>query len=151
MPPALQSLARAVLLSFVAVGVLALVAGFAASYLRGAWKQVLVLGLVALLAAPRWGSTAELLQDVAMNWAGLLLLWWAAQRIFRFNFLAYLLTSLLLVLTNDASELLRQPNYYFRTNGALLLVAALLLLLWPLLKWRLGGTQTSPRVSDSAT
>ena len=59
-PPALQALAGAVMSSFIAAGILALVAGFASFYLHEAWKQILSLGVLAFLAAPRWGSAAEL-------------------------------------------------------------------------------------------
>jgi membrane protease YdiL (CAAX protease family) len=147
-PPALQALASAVMFSFVAVGVLALVAGFASSYLRGAASQALVLGLLAFVAAPRWGSAAELLQNVAIGWAGLLLLWWAVRRVLRFNVLGYFLTVALLVLANAAAELLRQPNFYFRANGALLAAVAVALLLWPLLAWRRGGGSPSARADS---
>jgi hypothetical protein len=147
-PPALQALASAVIFSFVAVGVLALAAGFASSYLRGTWNPALVLGVLAFVAAPRWGSAAELLQIVMIGWAALLLLWWTVQRVFRFNLLGYFLTVALLVLANAAAELLRQPNLYFRVNGALLVAAALALLLWPLLAWRRSGAAT-PTDADS--
>jgi hypothetical protein len=139
-PPALQTMARAVMFGLIALGVLALAAGFASSYLRETWKQVLLIGLLALLAAPRWGSTAELLQNTIVGWVALLLLWWAVRRVFRFNMLAYFLTAALLVLANAAAELLRQPNSYFHANGAVLLAAALALLLWPFLAWRRAGT-----------
>jgi hypothetical protein len=135
----LQALASAVMFTFVSVGVLALATGFASSYLRGAWNQALALGVLAFVAAPRWGSSAELLQNVMLGWAALLLLWWTVQRAFRFNLLGYFLTVALLVLVNAAAELLRQPNLYFRANGALLVAVALALLLWPLLAWRRGS------------
>jgi hypothetical protein len=142
-PPALQVLAGAVIFSFIAIGLLALAAGFASCYLRDAWKQALVLGLLALLAAPRWGSTAELLQNFLAGWAALLLLWWAAHHVFRFNVLAYFLTGVLLMLANAVAELLRQPNFYFRANGGVLLAAGLALLLWTWRAWRRGGRETA--------
>jgi hypothetical protein len=135
-PPALQVVAVAIMFSFTAVGILALVAGFALSHLHDAWKQVLAMGLLAFLAAPRWGSSAELLQNILFGWVALLLLWWAARRVFRFNLLGYLLMAALLLLASDAAHLLRQPNTYFRANGAVLIAAALALLLWPFVSWR---------------
>jgi hypothetical protein len=128
---------------FVAIGLLALAAGFAACYVRAAWKQALALGLLAFLAAPRWGSTAELLQNFLLGWAALLLLWWAAHRIFRFNLHAYFLTAALLLLASAAAELLRQPNSYFRANGSLLLATALALLVWTWRAWRRAGREAA--------
>jgi hypothetical protein len=150
-PPALQALARAIMFGVVAVGVLALVAGFASSYLGGAWKQVLALGVLAVLLAPRWGSAAELLQNTLVGWAALLLLWWAIRRVVRFNALAYFLIVALLALANAAADLLRQPNFYFRANGAILLASALALLLWPLLAWRGGLSKAQTNTNDSST
>jgi hypothetical protein len=135
-PPALQVLAGAVMSSVVSLGILALLAGFASMYLRDTWKQVLAMGALAFLAAPRWGSSAELLQNVLFGAAGLFLLWWAVRRVFRFNVLSYLLMGALLMLASNAAQLLRQPNTYYRANGALLVAAALVLLVWPLVSWR---------------
>ena len=136
--PALQVLAGAVTQSFIAIGVLALAAGFASWYLRGAWKQASLLGLLALLGAPRWGSAGDLLQNVLIGWAGLLLIWWAAHRVVRFNLLGYFLAAALPILAAAAAELLRQPNFYFRTNGWALVAAAVALLLWPVISWQRG-------------
>ena len=149
--PALQSLASAAMFSFIAVGVLALAAGFAHSHLRGAWKQTLLLGLLAFLAAPRWGSPGDLVQNFVMGWTVLLLLWWAVRRVVPFNLLGYFLATTLLLLATSAVQLLRQPNTYFRANGWALMAAAAILLLWPLGSWRRGprapavvGTGDSP-------
>jgi len=143
-PPALQALAAAAIVSFTTIAVLALVAGFASAYFRDAWKQVLLLGVVAFLAAPRWGSSGELVQNIVLGWAALLLFWWLARHGLRFNVLAYFLMLVLTMFANAASELLRQPNFYFRANGALLLAVALALLLWPFLAWRRGAPEAVP-------
>ena len=135
------------MVSFIAIGVLALAAGFASAYLRETWKQALVLGLLALLAAPRWGSAGDLVQNFVMGWALLLLLWWAARRIVRFNLLGYFLAAALLLLATSAVQFLRQPNAYFRANGWALVAAASVLLLWPLGSWHRGARV--PNVADS--
>jgi hypothetical protein len=142
-PPALQVMARAVMFGFIAIGVLALAAGFTAGYMRETWKQISALGVLAILAAPRWGSPGELLQNTLVGWAALLLLWWVVHRILRFNLLAYFLTTSLLLLANAAADLLRQPNTYFRANGAVLIVAIFMLLAWPLIAWRSGRARRS--------
>jgi len=137
--PALQALASAVTTGFVAIGVLALAAGFAAWYVRNPWMQALLLGLLALLGAPGGGSAGALVQNVLTGWAGLLLIWRAAHRVVRFNLLGYFLAVALTLLAAAAAELLRQPNFYFRANGWALVGAAFLLLLWPLIAWQHGN------------
>jgi hypothetical protein len=136
MPPALAALANAVTQSYIAIGVLALAAGFAAWYVRRPWMQALLLGVLALLSAPRWGSSAELAQNVLVAWAGLLLVWWAAHRVVQFNLLGYFVAAVLLSLMPAAIELMRQPDFYFQVNGWALLAAALASILWPLIAWR---------------
>jgi hypothetical protein len=134
--PAAQALGLAVMQSYAAVGALALTAGFAAWRLPRIWLQVLLLGLLALLGAPRWGSPGDLLQSFLVGWASLLLIWWAAHRVARFNLLGYFLIALLTLLVAAAPQMLRQPNLYFRANGWALAAVALALLLWPLLAWQ---------------
>jgi membrane protease YdiL (CAAX protease family) len=140
-PPALQALASALMFSLLGVAVVALAAGFAASYFRAAWKQIIVLGLLALLLSPRWGSAGDLLQNLLVFWAALLLVRWAICRVFRFNLLAYALTIALVVLVNAAAELLHQPDSYFRMQGAILVAAAAALLVWLLARWRRSAPQ----------
>jgi len=145
--PALQALAGAVTQSFIAIGVLALAAGFASWYLRSVWLQALLLGLLALAGAPRWGSAGDLLQNALAGWAGLLLIWWAAHRVVRFNLLGYFLAAALLLLATAAAELLRQPNLYFRANGWAVVATAVALLLWPVIAWQ-GARQRVSRAPD---
>ena len=88
---------------------------------------------------------------VCFGWAVLLLLWWGVHRVFRFNLLAYLLTTSLLLLTNAATDLLRQPSFYFRANGAVLIAAALALLLWPLMGWLRGKSKPHADAASDAS
>jgi hypothetical protein len=134
--PAAQALGLVVMQSYVAIGALALAAGFAAWRLRSTWLQVLLLGLLALLGAPRWGSAGDLLQHFLIGWAGVLLIWWAVHRVVRFNLLGYFLIAMLTLLTAATAQLLPQPNFYFRANGWALIAVTLALLLWPLVIWR---------------
>jgi hypothetical protein len=142
--PALQVLAVSILQSLIGIGALALIVGFFALYLRDLWKQIVLLGLIAFLIAPRWGSTADLLQNVFVGCAALLLVWWLVRGIVLFNLLAYFLTAMLLLLVASAVQLLQQPNSYFRANGIALLVASAALVIWPLYEWR----RSVPRVSS---
>ncbi len=148
--PALQVLASAVTTGFIAIGVLALAAGFAAWYVRNPWMQALLLGLVALLGAPAWGggSAGGLLQNVLIGWTGMLLIWWAVHRVVRFNVLGYFLAIALTVLAPAAAELLRQPNSYLSANGWTLVAAAILLLLWPIIAWQRGNRASAAANPD---
>ena len=141
--PALREIGSAVTQGFGDIGGLAIAAGFAAWYLRRVWMHVLVLGLLALLAAPRWGSSGDLLQSVVTGWAAMALVWWVAHRVVRFNLLGYFLAATLLLLATAAAELLRQPNLYFRANGCAIVAAAVALLLWPLIAWQRGSRTAS--------
>ncbi len=136
--PAVQVAAASLLQSLAAAGALGLIAGFMALYLREKWKQAAMLGLTALLMAPRWGSTGDLLQHLAAGWVTLLLVWWAVRRVARFNLLGYFLAGALLLAAAGAGQLLRQPNGYFQANGAALIVACAGLAAWPVVEWRRG-------------
>jgi hypothetical protein len=137
-------LAGALTQSFATIGVLALALGFASWYLRRAWMQALLLGIAAVLIAPRWGSAGDLLQNAVAGWVVLALIWWGAQCVVRFNLLGYFLVAMLTSLVVAAAELLRQPNSYLRGNGWVIVAAAVLLLLWPLAAWnrRAPGDET---------
>jgi hypothetical protein len=137
--PALQAVASSVIQGYLAVGVLALVAGFASWYLRRAWMQVLLLGVLAILGAPRWGSAGDFVQSALGGWLVLTVIWWAAHRVVRFNLLGYFLAAALLLLAGAAAELLRQPNSYYRAQGWVVVAAAVVLLLWLLFAWQRGS------------
>jgi hypothetical protein len=141
--PALQAFSAAVVRSYVAVGVLALVAGVFSLYLRRFSLQVLALGLVAVFVAPRWGSAGDLVQSIVVGWAGLLILWWGVRRVVRFNLLGYFLLTALASLGAASAELLGQPNSYYRAHGWAVVAVALLLLVWPVSAWLRRGSPTS--------
>jgi hypothetical protein len=130
--PALGAIAVAVTRSFFAIGVLALVLGFASCYLRRTWQQAVLLVALALLMVPPWGSAGEFLQGATTGLITLAAIWWGAHKIVRLNLLGYFLMVALLLLAGPAMDLLRQPNSFFRANGWALAASGVLLLLWPL-------------------
>ena len=138
--PALHALAGAVIYGFLVIGVLALALGFASSYLRPAWVQGLLLAVLAVLMAPRWGSGSDFVQSALLGFVGLAVIWWGAQRLVRFNLLGYILVTMLLSLAAAAPNLVLQPNSWFRDNGLAIGAAAAVLLLWPLVA-RWSGTR----------
>lgn len=143
-PPAINAIAIAVTRSFLSIGVLALVLGFAAWYLRRTWQQAALLIAFAGFMVMEWGSAGGFFQTAIINLITLAAVWWGAQRIVRMNLLGYFLMAGLLLLAGPAIDLLRQPNSYFRANGVALIATALLLLLWPLVAWGRSSRASNP-------
>jgi hypothetical protein len=134
--PAVGALANAVTYSFLSVGVIALVLGFAARYLRHTWIHVILLAALAIFSVPRWGSAGDFVQGSVLGFLELAVIWWGARYVVRLNFLGYFLLAMLLSLSPAIEGLIRQPNTYYRTNGAILVAAVAILLVLPLVGWR---------------
>ncbi len=135
-----SSEAGAVLLGFLAVGILALVLGFAACYLRSTPVQVVLLVVLAVLIAPRAGSVGDFVQGALVGLLEIGLIWWGARRLARSSFVGLVLAGLFATLGAGAVELLSQPSRYFRANGAALAAVIVVLLCWGLAGW-LRGTR----------
>lgn len=134
--PALSTLANSVTYGFLTVGLVALILGFAARYLRGARIQLILIAVLALLSVQRWGSPGDLVQSSLLNFLELAVIWWGARYLVRLNFLGYFLLAMLLSLSPSIEALIRQPNAYYRINGSVLIAAAAILFVLPLLWWR---------------
>jgi Type II CAAX prenyl endopeptidase Rce1-like len=134
--PALNALATAVTFSFLAVGSIGLVLGFAARYLRRWWVQGVLLGALAILSVPRWGSVGEFVQNAIVGLIELAVIWWGAKHLVRLNFLAYAMLASLLSISPAIGGLVQQANAYFRTNGAILIAVVAVVLILPLVWWR---------------
>ena len=134
--PAVNALTSAVTYSFLAVGVIALVLGFAARYLRHTWIQMALLAAMAIFSVPRWGSAGDFVQSSVLTFLELAVIWCGARFVVRLNFLGYFLLAMLLSLSPAIEGLIRQPNTYYRMNGAILIAAIAILLVLPLAWWR---------------
>ena len=134
--PALNALATAVTFSFLAVGSIGLVLGFAAQYLRRSWAHGVLLGALAILSVPRWGSVGEFVQNAIVGLIELAVIWWGAKHLVRLNFLAYAMLASLLSISPAIGGLVQQANAYFRTNGAILIAVVAVVLILPLVWWR---------------
>jgi hypothetical protein len=144
--PAVSAVASAVLRGYLLAGVLAVVLGFVACYLRGPVLQALLLLMAAVLMAPHWGSAGDFAQGALLGVLELAVLWWGA-KLARFNLLGYVLVVLLLSLAAGAQDLLQQPNAFFRANGWALVAAIVVLLCWFAGGWlrRAGGEASEAR------
>ena len=71
---------------------------------------------------------------------------------FRFNLMAYFLTSAVLALAGGAVQLLRQSAGAFHTQGYVALGAVMVLFAWPLIAWlRLRGTDAPSAAIPAGT
>ena len=113
---------------------------FVAAQVRQPALRILLLVAGSLsLVGLGWGSPADLAIRFATELILLSALVFGVRRIVRFNLLGCFLiigcTSLLM----GATELLAQPDSFYRANGYAILFALVLLLAWPLAAWRMGG------------
>jgi membrane protease YdiL (CAAX protease family) len=141
--PAAQAVAGAISGGLFRAGLVALVAGFVAGYVRRRWMQFGLVLLLALALIGDWGSPADFVQKVLVELAILGVVWWGIAKVVRFNLLAYFLITAAAGLATAAAELLRQPSPFFRANGYAVIAALLVLLAWPLASWLRGGESAS--------
>ena len=142
--PAMNALTTAVTYSFLTVGSIGLVLGFAARYLRRSWVQVVLLGALAILSVPRWGSAGDLVQSAVLGFIELAVIWWGAKFLARLNLLAYVMLASLLSLSPAIAGFVQQPNTYYRTNGAILIAVVAVLLILPVTWWRAAAPRRTP-------
>ena len=134
--PAVNALTNTVTYSFLAVGIIALVLGFSARYLRRPWIDVTLLAALAMFSVPRWGSAGDFVQSSVLTFLELAVIWCGARYVVRLNFLGYFLLAMMLSLSPAIEGLIRQPDTYYRTNGAILIAVIAILLVLPLIWWR---------------
>jgi hypothetical protein len=134
--PALNALTSGITHSLFTTGIIALVLGFAARYLRQTWIQFTLLAALAIFSVQRWGSAGDFVQSSVFSFVELAVVWWGARFLVRLNFLAYFLLVMLLALSPAIDGLIRQPNAYYRINGVILIAAVAILVVLPLVWWR---------------
>jgi membrane protease YdiL (CAAX protease family) len=134
--PASGVLGSAITSGFVTTGLVGLVAGFVAAYIRPAWMRAGVLILYAILSATDVATPGAFFREAAFRLLVAVAVWFGVSRLVRFNVLGYFLLAATITLASGAVELLEQPNYYSRANGYAILACALAALAWPLIMWR---------------
>jgi membrane protease YdiL (CAAX protease family) len=134
--PAVGSLASAIAAAFLGVGLLGLVAGLIAAYIRPAWLRAALMILYALLMATNVATAGAFFREAVFYLAVVAALWYAVTHIARFNALGYFLLAAIITLVAAAVDLLDQPNPYLHANGYAVLALALALVAWPLLRWQ---------------
>jgi membrane protease YdiL (CAAX protease family) len=143
--PAAAILGMALQHSLVLTGLIVLVASFIASAVRPKWLRCLtfLLGVVSLVSG-NWGDAKDFGKQFVAQLIFLALVVFGVRRIMRFNILGCFLTLITMALVSGASDLLRQPDQFYRANGYGLVAVLTALLLWPLFAWLRGS---SPRLA----
>jgi len=134
--PAAQAIGGSVLWGLVFTGIIVLAAAFVASRVRARWMRIGLFLLTALALVSDWGNGADFARQLIAEGVLLGAVWWATRWLVRFNMLGYFLVAALASLSGAASELLVQPNAFYRGNGIAIVVTAALLVAWPLVEWR---------------
>jgi hypothetical protein len=134
--PAANALANAITYSFLIAGIIALVLGFTAGYLRRTWIDLTLLAALAISSVQRWGSAGDFVQSAILGFLELAVIWLGARYLVRLNFLAYFLVAMMVLLSSAIDDLMRQPNTYYRANGVILITAVAILVVLPLIWWR---------------
>ena len=142
--PAASVLGKALLRGLFLTGIVALVVSFIAAELRPRWLRFSLFLLGALsLAGGNWGSPTDLAKQFLAKAILLAVVIFGVRRIMRFNILGGFLVLAGTSLVAGASEMLGQPDAFYRANGYAVVLALLLLLAWPFLAWRLGTTRST--------
>jgi membrane protease YdiL (CAAX protease family) len=127
--------------SLLYIGILALAAGLISLHLRPLWLRLSVFVLTAMaLVGSNWGTPADYLKQLFIRGILLSVIVFGVRRIARFNILGCFLALMAISLMGGATELLSQPDAYYRANGYAVLVFMLLLFAWPFSAWRMHST-----------
>jgi hypothetical protein len=132
-------------------GIVVAVAAFVAAQVRHTGLRILLLLLGALSVVPgNWGSPADLAKQFLARLILIIVLTVGVRQVMRFNILGCFLIVAGTSLLGGASELLSQPDSFYRANGYALRLALVLLFAWPFLAWRIGGSRRAVAAAGSA-
>lgn len=133
--PALSIAGTAILRGFLLAAILAALAAFLVSRVRSQAIQAGLFVLAALAAMANWGNGADFVKQFAGETIVLAVAVWGVLQIGRLNLLGYFLLIACIVLFEGASDLLLQPQSFYRANGIGVVAFLLALLAWPLILW----------------
>jgi len=119
--------------ALLATATLALGAAFLGAELRVRWLRLLLFFALAATFVWNYGSPADFLKQFLVQVIVLAVVVFGIRRVVRFNLLGLFLVAAGTSLLAGASELLSQPDPFYRNNGYILLFALGVLLAWPLL------------------
>ena len=136
--PAGAFVGSALIGSLFVTGLIAFSGAFLASVIRARWLRFLffVLGVM-VLAGSDWGNGIDFAKQCVGAAILLGVIVFGVGRVMRFNVLGCLLVVALLSLSGAATQLLAQPDAFYRTNGYAVVLAIGLVLALPLSAWKL--------------
>jgi hypothetical protein len=140
--PGVGAIGGAVLRGLMVSGVLLLGGALLGAELRVRWVRLMLFFAVAAALVTNWGSPADYLKQFLASAILLAVVIIGMRRLVRFNLLGLFLVVVCTALLGSASELVAQPNAFYRANGYAILAALVLLLALPLVGWRLIGQQS---------
>jgi hypothetical protein len=148
--PAASVLGWSVLHSLLMTGLVVAVASFVAAHVKQAGLRFLlwIAGALSLVGGG-WGTPADFALRFGTQLMVLGVLALGVRYLMGFNILGCFLVVAGTSLLGGASELLSQPDPFYRTNGYALLLLLVLLFVWPVAAWRMGGATNSAETSDS--
>ena len=136
--PAASVLGRALLRGLFLTGIVALLVSFVAAELRPRWLRASLFFLGAFsLVGSNWGNPADLARLFFTKAILLTVLILGVHRFVRFNILGCFLALAVTTLLAGVTELMGQPNAFYRANGYAVLLTLFLLLAWPFAAWRM--------------
>ncbi len=138
--PGIGVVGGVVLYAFFFTAVLLLGAAFIAAEVRVRWLRLLLFFAVAAAFVSSWGSAADFLKQFVSASLLLAVVVFGMRSIVRFNLLGLFLVVTCTGLAAAAGSFLNQPDSFYRINGYGILAAVVVLFAWPLLSWRLAGT-----------
>src|SRR5206468_11880794 len=149
--PAASIVGGTVLRGLLFTGLVAATAAFVAAQVRQTALRVLLLLFGSLaLAGGNWGSPADLAKQFLARLILLSVLAFGVRRVMRFNILGCFLVVAGTFLLGGATELLAQPDSFYRANGYAVLLALILLFGWPFAAWRMGNSAPVAGQADMA-
>jgi MFS family permease len=139
--PAAGIIGGSVMRGLYITGGVAAIGAFVAAQIKQPIFRVLLLMIAALaMVGGSWGNGADFAKQFILRLVLLAALAAGVRWVMRFNIMGGFLTAVCTVLVGAASELLTQPNHFYRANGIVLVAGLALLLGWPLLSWRMNAS-----------
>jgi membrane protease YdiL (CAAX protease family) len=139
--PALAIIGNALRSGLTRMALVALAAAFIAGMIRPIWMRAGVFALAVLTLggfASNWSDPMDVVKRIVIGAMWIAVIDVTVRYVIRFNVLGYFLILTSLVLLAGASELLSQPEHFYRTNGYGVLMVLAALFLWPLFAWQRG-------------
>jgi membrane protease YdiL (CAAX protease family) len=141
--PALAAIGSAIVGALFYTAIISLASGYLGSELRARWARILLFLTVAAMSVSDWGSPADFLKQFLTGAILLAFAVFGVRVIARFNLLGCFLVVLIIGLLGVASELLPQPDAYYRLQGYEVLFVLVLVLALPVIAWRLNSSRSA--------